>query len=349
MSPRRLTLVAATIIASLGPAACGSDSTSGATAPTTGAAAANGSDQAFPVTLTHAFGQTTIEKKPERVASVAWGNHEVPLALGIVPVGMSKATWGDDDKNGMHPWVEAKLSELGGATPALFDDTDSIDYEAVSATKPDVILAAYSGLTKEQYDTLSKIAPVVAYPEQPWGTSMNEMIRTNATAIGKAAEGERLAKDLDAQIAQAAKKHPDLAGKGALFSFIDPSDLGKIGFYNENDPRVELWTKLGMKVPAQVAKTKSSPEFWNTVSAESSDTFSDVDLLVTYGKDPATTTATVQKDPLWSKIPAVKNGAVAVLPDDTPLAASANPSPLNVPWGLEKYLAVLDQAAAKAK
>ncbi len=28
----------------------------------------------------------------------------------------------------------------------------------------EVILASYSGLTQEDYDTLSKIAPVVAYP-----------------------------------------------------------------------------------------------------------------------------------------------------------------------------------------
>ena len=47
----------------------------------------------------------------------------------------------------------------------LFDETDGIDFEAVADTQPDVILASYSGLTQEEYDTLSKIAPVVAYPE----------------------------------------------------------------------------------------------------------------------------------------------------------------------------------------
>ena len=40
---------------------------------------------AFPVTIEHAFGETTIESKPERIATVAWANHEVPLALGVVP------------------------------------------------------------------------------------------------------------------------------------------------------------------------------------------------------------------------------------------------------------------------
>ncbi len=91
----------------------------------------------------------------------------MPLALGVVPVGMAAANFGDDDGNGVLPWVEEKLDELDAKTPVLFDETDGIDFEAVADTKPDVILAAYSGLTKKDYDTLSKIAPVVAYPDAP--------------------------------------------------------------------------------------------------------------------------------------------------------------------------------------
>src|SRR3712207_8900168 len=55
-------------------------------------------------------------------------------------------------------------------SPVLFDETDGLDFEAVADTDPDVILAGYSGLTQEDYDTLSDIAPVVAYPEAAWAT-----------------------------------------------------------------------------------------------------------------------------------------------------------------------------------
>ena len=57
----------------------------------------------FPVTIEHAFGSTTIEAKPERVAAVGWSNHEVALALGVVPVGMAETVWGDDDGDGVLP------------------------------------------------------------------------------------------------------------------------------------------------------------------------------------------------------------------------------------------------------
>ena len=72
-----------------------------------GATAASAQD--FPVTVEHAFGETTIEERPERVASVGWANHEVPLALGIVPVGFARASWGDDDGDGLLPWVIESL------------------------------------------------------------------------------------------------------------------------------------------------------------------------------------------------------------------------------------------------
>ncbi|KYK00107.1 iron-siderophore ABC transporter substrate-binding protein [Microbacterium sp. p3-SID338] len=303
------------------------------------------SDDAFPVTIEHVYGETTIDEKPERVATIAWANHEVPLALGIVPVGMSKATWGDDDDNGILPWVEEKLDELGGETPVLFDETDGIDYEAVADTAPDVILAAYSGLTQEEYDTLSKIAPVVAYPDVAWGTSVDDMVEMNAKALGLEDEGEALIEDLHADADAALAANSALEGKKVLFAYFDPSDLSQIGYYTAADTRPGYLHDLGLPLPAIVEENEDSDQFYLQVSAEEAQKFDDVDVLVTYGDD--STLATLQADPLLSKIPAIAEGRVAILPDATPIAASANPSALSIPWGLEDYLAILAAPLAK--
>ncbi|WP_067196545.1 iron-siderophore ABC transporter substrate-binding protein [Microbacterium sp. XT11] len=302
------------------------------------------SDDAFPVTIEHAYGETTITEKPERVATVSWANHEVPLALGIVPVGMSKATWGDDDGDGVLPWVEDKLEELGADTPVLFDETDGIDYEAVADTKPDVILAAYSGLTQEDYDTLSKIAPVVAYPDIAWGTSVDDMIRMDSTALGLEKEGEALIDDLHAQADAALEAHSELKDKKLLFAYIDPSDLSQIGYYTAIDTRPGYLHDIGLPFPSIVEENADTSEFYLTVSSEEADAFSDVDVFVTYGDDSII--PLLQADPLLSKIPAVAAGRIAVLGDATPLAASANPSPLSIPWGLDDYFAVLAKPLA---
>jgi iron complex transport system substrate-binding protein len=304
---------------------------------------------AFPITIDHAYGTTTIEAQPERVATVAWANHEVPLALGIVPVGMSKATWGDDDGDGVLPWVEDSLDELGAETPVLFDETDGIDFEAVADTAPDVILAAYSGLTQDDYDTLSKIAPVVAYPDVAWGTSLEQMITLNSTALGLAAEGEQLIADLKTEIDDALAAHPGLAGKKLLFSYIDPTDLSQIGFYTIYDTRPGFIAGLGLPVPAVVEEESAGTDaFYLTVSSEQADRFADVDVFVTYGEADGAIVAQLQADPLLATIPAVASGAIAILENSTPLAASANPSPLSIGWGIDEYFALLEAAIQPA-
>lgn len=148
--------------------------------------------QEYPLEIEHALGTTVLTKKPERIATVAWANHEIPLALGVVPVG-----FGDDNGSGLLPWVEAKFEELEVPLPALFDEGDGIDFEAVAASLPDVILAAYSGLSQSDYDTLSQIAPVVAYFEGPWATDWRDMISLNSAGMGMAEEGQALIDQLE--------------------------------------------------------------------------------------------------------------------------------------------------------
>ncbi|MEV5071766.1 iron-siderophore ABC transporter substrate-binding protein [Microbacterium sp. LMI12-1-1.1] len=304
-------------------------------------ASGSSSGDGFPVTIEHAYGETVIESKPERVATVAWSNQEVPIALGVVPVGMAEVTWGDDDGDGVLPWVEDELEELGAETPVLFDETDGIDFEAVADTQPDVILAAYSGLTQEEYDTLSKIAPVVAYPEVAWGTSYEDMIRLNSKAIGLADEGDALIEELQGEVDAALANHPELADASVLFSYIDPSDFSQIGFYTSLDTRPGFLESLGLPVPTVVAEESDGVQFYTSVSAEQADRFADVDVFVTYGDASGSIIAQLQADPLLSQIPAIAEGRIAILEEATPLAASANPSPLSIGWGIDEYFALL--------
>ena len=51
---------------------------------------------------------------------------------------------------------------------------------------------------------------------------------------------------------------------------------------------------------------------------------------------------------MLSQIPAIQRGSVAVLEDSTPLAASANPSPLSIGWGIDEYFDLLAAAADPA-
>ncbi|MFC3219208.1 iron-siderophore ABC transporter substrate-binding protein [Tianweitania populi] len=312
-----------------------------------GLTGASAQEAAFPITIKHAMGTTIIAKKPERVATVSWANHEVPLALGVVPVGMAAANFGDDDNDGLLPWVAEKLKALGAEKPMLFDEGDGIDFEAVAATQPDVILASYSGLSQADYDTLSQIAPVVAYQTAPWSTSWRDMIRLNSTALGMAKEGDALIAKTEAEIAEAVAKHPELAGKSAMFvTHLDPTDLSIVNFYTTNDTRVAFFQDLGLKSPKSVVEASKAGVFSGSASAERVDSFDDVDIVVTYGTQQLVDA--VSANPLLSKMPAVSRGAIVTL-GRNPLGTAANPTPLSISYVLNDYLALLSEAAKKAK
>ncbi len=310
-----------------------------------GASAGEGSS--YPITIRHAFGTTVIPRKPERIATVAWANHEVPLALGIVPVGFAAANFGDDDGDGVLPWVSERLTELHAGKPVLFDEGDGIDFEAVAATHPDVILAAYSGLSRSDYDTLSQIAPVVAYPQAPWSTDWRDTIRLDSAGLGMAPEGETLIAGIEADIAKAVAAHPELKGKTAMFiTHLDPTDLSTVNFYTTNDTRVKFLADLGLKSPKSVVEASAPGRFAGSISAERIDSFDDVDIVVTYGNQQLLDA--LKANPLTARMPAIARGAVVML-GRNPLGTAANPTPLSIRWVLKDYVDLLAEAARKSE
>ena len=346
LSRRALRPLVAVAASSLLLAACSSGSTADSPAGDATPAAAD----TFPVTLTSTYGETTVESEPTAVATVNWGNHDVPIALGIVPVGFAKATYGDDDADGVHPWTFEGLEELGATgddLPVLFDETDGIAFESVANTEPDVVLAAYSGLTEEDFTTLSQIAPTVSFPEYAWGTNWKDMTLINGRALGREAEAQELVDDVLAQIDDALAERPDVEGKTVAYTWIDPSNPSTITVYTPLDARVQLLADLGLEnAPSVVELAGDTDAFYVTLSAEQADQLADVDVLVTYGDD--TTLAALQADPLLGKIPAVARGSVAVIPNDEPLSsATSGPTILSVPWALDAYLDLFQDAAAK--
>jgi len=302
----------------------------------------------YPITIKHAFGETVIESKPERVVTISWGNQDVPLALGVIPVGISKANYGVLDGSGLLPWTADRLKELGVKNPNLFNDTAGLDYEAISDAKPDIILAAYSGITQEEYNLLSEIAPVVAYPTLAYQTYWRDQIKMDATGIGMKQEGEQLVSDLENLITKKTSDYAQIKGKTAAFFYFDPSDLGKFYIYLPADPRAAYLTDLGLEFPKSVLDLSAkNNSFAVELSAENVDILKDVDIIVAYGNDDLL--KALQADSLVGTIPAIKRGSVALIENGTPLAASGTPSALSIPATIDDYLKILGEAANKIK
>lgn len=300
----------------------------------------------YPVTITHAYGETVIESKPERVVTLGWGNQDTALALGIVPVGVSAANYGYVTEHKLHEWTDEAFLELGESEPNVFDDTDGYDYEAISDAAPDVILAAYSGMTEEEYNTLSEIAPVVPFEETAWKTSWREQTIRNAEGLGMKEEGEELVKQTEDMIAEKVSEHPEFKGVKAGFFWISADDFSTFYAYLPADPRASYLQDLGFELPKSIKNLAGGgSDFSVTLSRESVEALSDIDLMVVYGDEELL--KALQADKIMSEIPAIKNGAVVLLDSTSRLAASTTPSILSIPATIDEYLDVLSEACGK--
>ncbi len=305
----------------------------------------NEEESIFPIIIEHAFGETVIEKKPERIVTLAWANQDTPLALGIAPVGVSAANYGLMSENKLHLWTDDAFKALN-VEPNVFNDETGWDYEAIAVCEPDIIIASYSGFSEEEYNLLSQIAPVVPYLETAWKTNWREQTIVNAKAMGMEAEGEALVKETDALITSKLENYPGLSGKTAAYFWISQDDLSTFYAYLPNDPRASYLNDLGLKTPESILSLATSTEdFSVTISRENTDQLSDVDIMVVYGDEGLL--ETLQADPLMSQIPAVKNGAVVLIDSTTALAAATTPSILSIPYAIDDYLSLLNDAAEK--
>ena len=303
-------------------------------------------DGVFPRTITHAYGDTEITEPPQRVATISWVNADVSLALGVVPVGMPRTSFGAN-ANGSTDWFDAELEAVGGEMPELYSETDGINTEAIAALQPDIILGAYSGMTAEEYDTLSKIAPTIAMPEGDvaFGTPWQESTRLIGDALGRSERAEELIAEVEARIGQVARDHEGLGDTTFVYGTVDPDAAEKIYAFTDVDNRPRFLEQLGMvQAPAVSEAASGSPDqFAVTWSPERSDELVS-DILVTYAASPDVRTA-IESDPLLGRIPAVESGRMVVQTDEQQVLSISASSPLSLPWALENVVPDIITAA----
>ena len=337
---RRGTLAASAAVAVLALALSGCSSDGGEKSGASGK-----SGEGFPVKIKSALGTAEIPKSPERVVTLGQGSAETAIALGRTPVGMESYKWGSD-KSGYLPWIHEAVTKAGGKLPKQFAGGDDIDFEAITELQPDVILAPWSGITKEQYSILSDIAPTVAYPDQAWSTNWDQQITLVAKALGQPDKAKTLIAKIKKQLATAAASRPKY--KNVTFSYLYNSGPGTLGVFKPEEQRVQMVRSLGLTVDPVV---KTFKETKGTDSAliglENAEKLKDSDLAFTFYSDPKNRKE-IEKQPLYAAIPAIKRGSVVASDNNSFVTASSMINPLTVPWTIDRYLPMIDKALAKA-
>ena len=311
-----------------------------ACAATTPSETPEGSPQAdaeavFPVTVTHKYGTTTIAAAPKRVVVVGLVEQDALLALGIVPIATSE--W-YKAPGGVFPWA---TQALGGAPlpKVLKNSSDGVPLEQVAALEPDLIIGVYSGITRKEYDLLSKLAPVVAQPGNyvDYGVPWDEATLTVAAAVGKPAAGQALVDRVKERIAASSRELD--GGTGAIVSPYEG-----IYIFGPEDPRGRLLQQLGYDFPPSLLQGRPADAYGWSLSAERATDLSDLDVVIWLDTEK-TVDSSLGK--VWTATKAnVEGRDIYVTPqgDETYDAAFNMVTPLSLPYVLDRYVPQLRAA-----
>ncbi|GAA4918398.1 iron complex transport system substrate-binding protein [Actinomycetospora succinea] len=285
-------------------AGCGS----GSDEPAPGAAAPG-----FPVTVDHAYGQTTIPDRPARVVTVGYNDVDYALALGTVPVGVRDFIGAFDETT--RPWAQQALD---GQQPQQVGGNE-IDIEKVASLAPDLVLGVYSDMDRATFDRLSQIAPTVADPAggpAPW----QEQTRITARALGVPERGDQVVSDVEGRFAQARAANPQFAGKSVDVALVTSGEFYVLG---QDDARTQFFSGLGLGVEPTTA-TLSSEQLGQL----------DAQGVAVLGVPPQAALA----NPVFANLPAVAQNRVAYVGEESSAVAGALgfTSPLSLPFLIDQ-------------
>ncbi|MGA5078189.1 ABC transporter substrate-binding protein [Streptomyces griseoincarnatus] len=241
--------------------------------------------------LTDTNGATiSLKKEPERIVCLFALCDDILTELGIVPTATNSALLAHPDFLGEEKAKEVDIIPGGFIAPEV---------EAILSHKPDLVI----GLG----DTHGKLAPALkgattfwAMQPETWQDSVG-YLRDTAALTGRTAQGEKAERAFRTKLAAAEKTPSD---KTALIIYGSDENFGVAA--PEGDVAASLFPKIA-DYPWKSRGVEGSYSLEEILAK-------DVDVLfvetLSFGDAEGELSEKLAGNPLWSKIPAVKNGDV---------------------------------------
>ncbi|GHH36178.1 ABC transporter substrate-binding protein [Streptomyces candidus] len=234
--------------------------------------------------------KVSLPKPPERIVCLFALCDDILTELGIVPVATNSSLLAHAEFLGKDRAGKVDVIPGGFIAPEV---------EAILAHKPDLVI----GLG----DTHGKLAPALkgattfwAVQPESWQDSVG-YLRDTAALTGRTAEGEKAERTFRTKLAKAEKAPSD---RTALIIYGSDENFGVAT--PESDVTASLFPKIS-QYPWKSRGVQGSYSLEEILAK-------DVDVLfvetMSFGGADGKLSEKLAKNPLWSKIPAVKNGDV---------------------------------------
>lgn len=255
------------------------------------------------VTVKHDLGETKVKNNPKKVVVLELGFIDALLDAGIKPVGIA-----DDGKpkfinENVREKIKGYTSVGSRAQPS---------FEKIASLKPDLIIAdssRHSGV----YDKLAKIAPTIALKNlnADYQDTLDASL-TIAKAVGKESAMEKKLAEHKQKLNELKQKFG--SRKQSILLLGNTNEA--ITVRDENFFTSQLLTKIGYTYGVRDS-SKGDGENGESVNIKMTleqllEKDPDTIVLMTGEKDKVDEDGKrpIEKDPLWKKLSAVKNGKV---------------------------------------
>lgn len=273
-----------------------------------------------PVTITHALGTTTVQRRPERVAVLDMNELDFLDQLGVPVVGISKdhvphflARYRDD----------RQIADTGMIVKP--------NLERVHALRPDLILI--SPLQAPQYKELSEIAPTIQYDVDFKNSRANhiDIVKDHLLTLGRIFGKEAQARDKAAALDAKVKSARTITQASPARALIVMHNKGSFASFGTRSRYGFVFDALGV-LPASTAADiglHGQPVSSEFIQAADPDIIYVIDrTAVMDGSAPMTPES--MGNPLIRQTKAWKNGHVIFVDSDAWYTTAASPASIGL-------------------
>lgn len=291
------------------------------------------------VEITHALGTTTVPPDVEQI--VALGPTGVDVALSLDAPVIGAAAIGSDE--GLSPWAshDSRASDIK-VLPVTGEATE-VNIEQVAKLKPDLIFAPSYYALEKSYKKLSAIAPTIGYQRGPAQDTWQEMTKQLATALDRPDDADGVVDSVQTKLDATRKAHPNLKGATYTFGFVQADSITVLR--DPDDVMNSVTAALGLKLSPQVLALPKGESFGVQLSPEKI-TSLDADVLALFSGGDKQARKRLEQNRLFEHLPVVQRKAVVNYSYDE-FMALRNPSPLSVPWIVDRVAPRLSKAVAQ--
>lgn len=290
---------------------------------------ADGAGSADPIVIEHVYGKTEITGVPERVVAIDVQWIDTMLALDVDLLGYSRDAYMPDN---VVPWQKLPEDAEG------LDVANGIPVERIAALKPDLIVGSFSIKDQTTYDQLSAIAPTIPNLDGQEVTPWQDLVSLAGDVLERPADAKAIIDEVDGAVAETAADLPGLKGQTfSLAQYVVGDSIYVVA--DEKDGSSVFFHDLGMKMyPPVKERGEQTGEARIQISTERSDMLRAdfVAFLVNGG-----TEKDLADIPGFDELP----GTIAVL-DYATIVGLNTPTPLSLPYSLERIRPFLEQAAS---